>query len=538
MVDRIKVGYDVHLLVCDACLVFLVIHLGGYVCRVSGPGEGGGWRPGWDIALQRATICVHRGGVDYASHSLLESCINRGYNHAVTLQTFTNLRASGKARVIPKNSEKCSFIMNCMKQNASDCRPPPKFVLPQLQALHDCLLLRKRKRVYMIKFDVSNCYWSILMPKRWRDIFQVLVSGQSYAWSSLPFGWKYSPVICQRLMGALEENSVFDMQVLPFTYLLDILAAGARKDLKRAVRRLRGRLQRAPFVVSPKSSLKQTRVLDCVGKIFDTKRRRMENRKGMVTALLRSWLRLRLRLMRRKGFERFLGRLEWALRPQGGTAPLLARAYGWMLSGEQRVPLSPVRPLLTAVVFAVLPQCYAGQPYVWRGPPCSVQDFIIFADAAPTPNSGFRYGFFVPGSVIRCYKCPDWVDSLQQAELLALVQAFKIAGYKGWRRVAVGSDSLVARSQFLGLRCGTSLPVQNRILRQLFWWRRWSRVQLAVFYVPSDKNPADPPSRRPRFVDREACRTAAEDRYVVWKELQRTFPYFGSVAPFPWPAGQ
>ena len=25
----------------------------------------------------------------------------------------------------------------------------------------------------MIKFDVSNCYWSILMPKCWRDIFQV-----------------------------------------------------------------------------------------------------------------------------------------------------------------------------------------------------------------------------------------------------------------------------------------------------------------------------------------------------------------------------
>ena len=64
--------------------------------------------------------------------------------------------------------------------------------------------------------------------------------------------------------------------------------------------------------------------------------------------------------MRRKGFERFLGRLDWALRPQGGTAPFLAGAYRWKLSAEQRVPLSLVRPLLTAVVFAVLPQCYAG----------------------------------------------------------------------------------------------------------------------------------------------------------------------------------
>ena len=123
---------------------------------------------------------------------------------------------------------------------------------------------------------------------------------------------------CQRLIGAPAENSVFDLQVLPFTYLDDILAAGARRDLKRAVRRLKGRLQRARFVVRPKSSLDPTRVLDFVGKIFDTKRRRMENRKGIVTALLRSWLRLRLGLVRRKGFEMFLGRLEWALRPQGG----------------------------------------------------------------------------------------------------------------------------------------------------------------------------------------------------------------------------
>ena len=92
--------------------------------------------------------------------------------------------------------------------------------------------------------------------------------------------------------------------------------------------------------------------------------------------------------------------------------------------------------------------------------------------------------------------------------------------------MAVGSDNMVARSQVLGLRCGTSLPVPNRILSQLFWWRRWSRVQLAVFYVPSDKNSADPPSRRPRFVDREACMRAAEDRYVVLEDTAETVSLF------------
>ena len=61
-------------------------------------------------------------GVAEMLQSLVEGCSLR--------RVPRSLGASGKARVIPKNSERCSFTMNCMKQNASDCRPPPKFVLP------------------------------------------------------------------------------------------------------------------------------------------------------------------------------------------------------------------------------------------------------------------------------------------------------------------------------------------------------------------------------------------------------------------------
>ena len=69
----------------------------------------------------------------------------------------------GRAHVIPKISEKCSFILNSMKMNGSDSCPPPRFVLPQLEQLRDCSFLRKKGRVYMIKFDVSNGYWSIVL---------------------------------------------------------------------------------------------------------------------------------------------------------------------------------------------------------------------------------------------------------------------------------------------------------------------------------------------------------------------------------------
>ena len=92
--------------------------------------------------------------------------------------------------------------------------------------------------------------------------------------------------------------------------------------------------------------------------------------------------------------EHFLGRLEWAVRPQGGTAPFLAGAYRWKLSSGDQLPAALIRPLLTAVVFAVLPEDFATQSHVWRGPPASVEGNILFVDAAPRRKSGFHFGFF------------------------------------------------------------------------------------------------------------------------------------------------
>ena len=86
------------------------------------------------------------------------------YAHCCLLAELTSAGMQ-KKNIIPKNSEKCNLLLNSMKMNGSDIRPPPRSVLPQLEQLHDCLLLRKERRVYMIKFDVSNCYWSIVMPR-------------------------------------------------------------------------------------------------------------------------------------------------------------------------------------------------------------------------------------------------------------------------------------------------------------------------------------------------------------------------------------
>ena len=78
----------------------------------------------------------------------------------------------------------------------------------------------------------------------------------------------------------------------------------------------------------------------------------------MLRGLVRLWLLLVLGLLNRKGMERLLARLEWALRPSAGLSPFLAGAYCWKHAGGGRVPRALLRPLLTAICFAFVPQKY------------------------------------------------------------------------------------------------------------------------------------------------------------------------------------
>ena len=147
--------------------------------------------------------------------------------------------------------------------------------------------------------------------------------------------------------------------MLCFVFLDDILIVGIRRFVRKAVRRATHRLQRVGFVISPKSVTEPSLNLDFVGKVFDLSSGTLENRPGILRGLVRLWLLLVLGLLNRKGMERLLGRLEWALRPSAGLSPILAGAYCWKHAGGSRVPRALLRPLLTAISFALVPQRYA-----------------------------------------------------------------------------------------------------------------------------------------------------------------------------------
>ena len=180
---------------------------------------------------------------------------------------------------------------------------------------------------HMTSFPLNLC---VNMPREWRDIFCVSVQGQALKWSTLPFGWKYSPVLCQRLMAAIMGNAVADLPAMPFVYIDDVLVASNKRELRRAVGRMKAKLHKATFVLSPKLETTPVVELDFIGKIFNMETRVMRNRKGMIMGLISAWFKLVRGRPRRKGMERFLGRLE-ALSWDGG---LLGRgmAYKWKMS--------------------------------------------------------------------------------------------------------------------------------------------------------------------------------------------------------------
>ena len=153
----------------------------------------------------------------------------------------TRRRATTAASLGPKTAEKCRLLLNPDEVHAADKRKLPHFRLPRLEGLGLWMARRWGRRrgtrtVYLAKIDLTNTYWSIRLPRRWRRLFVVRVNGRSYRITRLPFGWKFSPSIRQQRVDRLVRSALRG-RTLSWTYLADVLGADApKKMLKRAMR--------------------------------------------------------------------------------------------------------------------------------------------------------------------------------------------------------------------------------------------------------------------------------------------------------------
>ena len=172
----------------------------------------------------------------------------------------------------------------------ADGRKPPKIHLPQVEQVTR-LMATAGPKAFLGKIDLSNCLWSVCMPYCWCRVFRVNTPQGSLRWLTLPFGWKYSPVLCQRLVSALVHRALRDLRAQGITYLDDVLVSAVGGNRVRVAARFVGQvLGKAGFLISPKSVLELVRTLHFVGKQCAVAAMTVENKPGVIGGVVALWL--------------------------------------------------------------------------------------------------------------------------------------------------------------------------------------------------------------------------------------------------------
>ena len=120
----------------------------------------------------------------------------------------------------------------------------------------------------MCHIDLSNRVWSLRLPVRYIDCFRILVDSGELSFHCL-VGWKYSPILCQKVMEHLVARAGL-VGVVGMVYLDDVLVVGRGKlNSRKQTESLVLHLHYEGPVVSVKSTLEPTRRLVWLGKVVD-----------------------------------------------------------------------------------------------------------------------------------------------------------------------------------------------------------------------------------------------------------------------------
>ena len=336
----------------------------------------------------------------------------------------TRLRPTSRAFLRPKNRQKCRMILDASPINEADPRRPQKFTLPGLEQLKDWM--RGWGGAWMAKLDLQNAFWSVLLPRGWRGIFVLQTAdGRSYRYTPLPFGWRYSPLICQSLVRGIMAAALRGVRARAWVYIDDILVTGrSPSEVRCGVRLIIRRLQRASFVTSQKSETTPTMELSFVGKHINTHAGYFQNAPSGLRSALHAWVRATGRgTIEPRRLSKLLGQLCWLSRPNAGLSCFMAGSYLALDSGARWFTRSMARGLGTVLLFSAVAQSYppdAHEGGMRRVP--GKRDLLLFADAAPD-GERFTVGLVGDRRFRRSIRCPAWVTSLQRAELFGIYYA-------------------------------------------------------------------------------------------------------------------
>ena len=89
------------------------------------------------------------------------------------------------------------------------------------------------EELFACHVDLTNAFWSLRLPAHLRGAFRVQIDGNVYGFNCLPFGWQYSPIMCQTVLGYILASLGFFSNVLVLHYLDDFVPVGYGKPRER-----------------------------------------------------------------------------------------------------------------------------------------------------------------------------------------------------------------------------------------------------------------------------------------------------------------
>lgn len=295
--------------------------------------------------------------------------------------------------------------------------PPPPFHLPNLSSL---LQTHPHHTQFFIKLDISNFFWSLLLPHEVTGFFTFAAGDtQTYGTRRLPFGWSWSPIIAQLTLARILAPVATWFPGRFWQYVDDILIADEDPHfLHFTGSYLVHLLARSGLVINSKSQLQPVKSLTWLGKrilggaIINTPQR-------IAQGLAHVWA-LRTRQLAFRALQRCLGTLQWLLSPTSTYSPFLASSY--TLLRQHTLP----RLLPKNIWYSLLQAALATATPLHRrplAPPLAMP--LVFCDAAPASDGCFLVAAHKPRIFATCVCAPRLAHSVQDAELYGIFHTLR-----------------------------------------------------------------------------------------------------------------